>query len=50
MNIIKVPFRISLFGGSTDYKSFYEKHGSFIIETTIDKFCYLEVLDRSFTI
>jgi len=46
MNIIKVPFRISLFGGSTDYKSFYEKHGSFIIGTTIDKFCYLSMRYR----
>jgi D-glycero-alpha-D-manno-heptose-7-phosphate kinase len=32
--------RISLFGGSTDYKSFYEQHGSFIIGTTIDKYVY----------
>jgi D-glycero-alpha-D-manno-heptose-7-phosphate kinase len=46
MNIIKVPFRISLFGGSTDYKSFYEKYGSFIIGTTIDKFCYLSMRYR----
>ncbi len=46
MNIIKVPFRISLFGGSTDYKSFYEKYGSFIIGTTIDKFCYLSMRNR----
>ena len=43
MNNIKVPFRISLFGGSTDYKSFYEKHESFIIGTTIDKYCYLSM-------
>ena len=32
--------RISLFGGSTDYKSFYEKHGSFIIGATINKYAY----------
>ena len=41
MLMIKSPFRISLFGGSTDYKSFYENHGSFIIGTTIYKYCYL---------
>jgi len=46
MNIIKVPFRISLFGGSTDYKSFYENYGSFIIGTTIDKYCYLSMRYR----
>lgn len=46
MTIIKSPFRISLFGGSTDYKSFYEQHGSFIIGTTIDKYCYLSMRYR----
>ena len=46
MLIIKSPFRISLFGGSTDYKSFYENHGSFIIGTTIDKYCYLSMRFR----
>ena len=46
MLMIKSPFRISLFGGSTDYKSFYENHGSFIIGTTIDKYCYLSMRFR----
>jgi len=46
MIIIKSPFRISLFGGSTDYKGFYEKYGSFIIGTTIDKYCYLSMRYR----
>jgi len=40
MIVSKSPMRISLFGGSTDYKSFYEKHGSFIIGTTINKYAY----------
>ena len=31
MITVKSPFRISLFGGSTDYKNFYEQHGSFLI-------------------
>lgn len=35
-----------MFGGSTDYKSFYETHGSFIIGTTIDKYCYLSMRYR----
>jgi len=46
MIIIKSPFRISLFGGSTDYKNFYEKYGSFIIGATIDKYCYLSMRYR----
>lgn len=41
MVIVKSPFRISLFGGSTDYKDFYEKNGSFLIGTTINKYVYL---------
>lgn len=43
MYIIKSPFRISLFGGSTDYKDFYEKKESFIIGTTINKYVYMSI-------
>ena len=38
--IVKAPFRISPFGGSTDYWDFYKNHGSFLIGTTIDKYVY----------
>lgn len=41
MYIIKSPFRVSFFGGSTDYKEFYQQHGSLLIGTTINKFVYL---------
>lgn len=43
MIISKTPFRISLFGGSTDYESFYSKHGSLLIGFAIDKYCYINV-------
>lgn len=46
MIIIKSPLRISFFGGSTDYKSFYKDHGSFIIGTTIDKYVWLSARYR----
>ena len=46
MIIIKSPLRISFFGGSTDYESFYKEHGSFIIGTTIDKYVYLTMRKR----
>jgi D-glycero-alpha-D-manno-heptose-7-phosphate kinase len=46
MIIVKSPLRISFFGGSTDYKDFYEKSGSFIIGTTIDKYAYLSMRIR----
>jgi len=43
MIISKTPFRISLFGGSTDYPSYYKKHGSLILGFAIDKYCYLNL-------
>jgi D-glycero-alpha-D-manno-heptose-7-phosphate kinase len=46
MIITKSPFRLSLFGGSSDYKEFYEEHGSFLIGTTIDKYNYLSIRRR----
>lgn len=46
MIIVKTPFRLSFFGGSTDYESFYKEHGSFLIGTTIDKYSYLSMRTR----
>lgn len=46
MIIVKSPLRISFFGGSTDYKSFYKDHGSFVIGTTIDKYVWLSARYR----
>jgi len=46
MIITRVPFRLSLFGGSTDYESFYSKHGSLCIGATIDKYVYTSVRFR----
>ena len=41
MIISKTPFRISLFGGGTDFPSYYLKHGGCVVGGTIDKFCYV---------
>jgi D-glycero-alpha-D-manno-heptose-7-phosphate kinase len=41
MIISRTPFRISFFGGGTDYPSWYRAHGGAVLATTIDKFCYL---------
>lgn len=46
MIIVKSPFRVSFFGGSTDYESFYKDHGSFLIGATIDKYVYLSMRKR----
>lgn len=43
MIITKTPFRMSFFGGGTDLKTFYEKHGGSVLSTTFDKYCYVVV-------
>ena len=43
MIISKTPVRISLFGGSTDYIPYVEKHGGLVVGTTIDKYIYITV-------
>jgi D-glycero-alpha-D-manno-heptose-7-phosphate kinase len=41
MIITRTPFRISFFGGGSDYPAWYQEHGGAVISTTIDKFCYI---------
>jgi D-glycero-alpha-D-manno-heptose-7-phosphate kinase len=41
MIISRTPFRISFFGGGTDYPAWYREHGGSVVATTIDKYCYL---------
>jgi len=41
MVISKTPYRISFFGGGTDYPQWYSKHGGTVLSTTIDKYCYI---------
>jgi D-glycero-alpha-D-manno-heptose-7-phosphate kinase len=41
MIISRTPFRISFFGGGTDYPAWYRTHGGSVLVTTIDKYCYL---------
>lgn len=41
MIITRTPYRISFFGGGTDYKQWYEKFGGAVLTTTIDKYCYV---------
>lgn len=43
MIITKTPFRMSFFGGGTDFCDFYEKYGGSVISTTFDKYCYVNV-------
>ena len=41
--ISRTPFRISFFGGGTDYPAWYLKEGGAVLSTTIDKYCYISV-------
>lgn len=43
MIITRTPFRVSLFGGGTDYPAWFKQHGGAVIGTAIDKYCYLNV-------
>ena len=38
MIITKTPYRISFFGGGSDYPSWYLKNGGAVLSTKIDKF------------
>lgn len=41
MIISRTPFRISFFGGGTDYREWFEENGGSVLATTIDKYCYI---------
>lgn len=43
MVITKTPFRMSFFGGGTDFPEFYREHGGAVLSTTFDKYCYVHV-------
>jgi D-glycero-alpha-D-manno-heptose-7-phosphate kinase len=41
MIISRTPFRVSFFGGGTDYPAWYRQHGGAVLGTTINKHCYI---------
>jgi D-glycero-alpha-D-manno-heptose-7-phosphate kinase len=43
MIVSRTPFRISLFGGGTDYPAWFCEHGGAVIGTAINKYCYISV-------
>jgi D-glycero-alpha-D-manno-heptose-7-phosphate kinase len=43
MIISRTPFRVSFFGGGTDYPDWFHEHGGAVLATTIDKYCYISV-------
>jgi D-glycero-alpha-D-manno-heptose-7-phosphate kinase len=43
MIISRTPFRVSFFGGGTDYPAWYQKNEGAVLSTTIDKYCYISI-------
>lgn len=43
MVITQTPFRMSFFGGGTDFPGFFEQYGGSVISTTFDKYCFVTV-------
>ena len=41
MIISRTPFRVSFFGGGTDYPRWFEEGKGAVLATTIDKYCYI---------
>jgi D-glycero-alpha-D-manno-heptose-7-phosphate kinase len=41
MIIARAPFRVSFFGGGTDYPGWFSKHRGAVLGTTIDKYCWI---------
>ncbi|MFC1679953.1 kinase, partial [Elusimicrobiota bacterium] len=41
MIISRTPFRVSFFGGGTDYPVWFREHGGAVLATSIDKYCYI---------
>lgn len=41
MIISRTPFRMSFFGGGTDYPQWFENKGGAVLATTINKYCYI---------
>lgn len=41
MIISRTPFRISFFGGGTDYPAWYRQYGGSVLGMAIDKYCYI---------
>jgi D-glycero-alpha-D-manno-heptose-7-phosphate kinase len=41
MIITRTPFRISFFGGGTDYPAWYRENGGAVLSTTINRYCHI---------
>jgi D-glycero-alpha-D-manno-heptose-7-phosphate kinase len=45
--VSRAPFRVSLFGGGTDYRAYAREHGGLVVAAAIDKYSYVTCRPRS---
>jgi D-glycero-alpha-D-manno-heptose-7-phosphate kinase len=41
MIITRTPYRVSFFGGGTDFPAWYEEHGGAVLSSSINRYSYL---------
>ncbi|MFQ5436555.1 MAG: GHMP kinase, partial [Anaerolineae bacterium] len=46
MIIVQTPLRVSLFGGGTDFPSYYREHGGCVLTAAIDKYIFVTIKER----
>jgi D-glycero-alpha-D-manno-heptose-7-phosphate kinase len=46
MIIVQTPLRVSLFGGGTDFPTFYREHGGCVLTSAIDKYIFVTIKKR----
>lgn len=46
MIIIQTPLRVSLFGGGTDFPSYFREHGGCVLTSAIDKYIFVTIKRR----
>lgn len=47
MIISRSPFRVSFFGGGTDFPEYFNEHGGAVLATAINKYCYISIHELS---
>ena len=43
MIITRAPYRVSFFGGGTDYNAWFERHGGLVINSSFARYCYITI-------
>jgi D-glycero-alpha-D-manno-heptose-7-phosphate kinase len=41
MAISRTPYRVSFFGGGTDYPTWFQRHGGSVLSMAVNKYCYV---------